>query len=292
MRVALLSGREDSAIDWVLQDLKTGLALVRPDWVVDAFRYLETSAEEMNLSSYDLVHFGYFGFSHPDLTILGAPTTATVWHIAADRRKQSHAALTFTGFHQLIVEDVATLQTLGQLGFTNVSPIPMPFDETRWPTLPALNGPFTVGCFGDNVPSKRFDIIQKACSEAGVRAYMLVIPQLRRVCNLKPVEDVYSQVHVLAHASFLDTSSRTALEALACGIPILSTINDGLRRVANGGNITFYDGSVSDLASKIREVQEKYEWHRESAVFTQFPSLEMIATKYAQTFEKVVADSQ
>lgn len=290
MKIALISASVNSAVDQVMQDLKTGLARVRPDWVVEIWRHKDFKVSEIPFNNYDLVHFGYFGYWHKDFAKIAPPLTANAWHIRHDRMKDTAGFLTNIGFSRYFVDDVGTLQNLGQLGFTQVVPVPMAFDPSRWERLPPLTGPFTVGCFGDDFETKRFDVIQKACHEGEVEAYMLILSKDRATCSIEPREDVYSQIHAYAHASFLDTSCRPALEALACGIPVLSTINEGMRRIANGGNITFYDGSISDLARKIREVQEKYEWHLESAAYTQFPSLDGIALKYANAFESVVEE--
>lgn len=285
MKIALVSFAENSAVDQVMRDLKTGLSRVRPDWDVTLLRGL---VKDLDLDDYDLVHVGYAGYTFGYAPTAGCPVTTNVWHIRPDRIAYHVQHFTEQGFARFVVDDVMTLQILGQMGYTNVTPIPMAFDRSRWEPLGPPAGEFTVGCFGDNVFHKRFDVIQRGCFAAGVKAYMMVLPHIRHSFDLNPVEDVYSQIHVYAHASFTDTSSRPAMEALACGRPVISTMNDGLRRLAIPGNINFFDGSVEDLAKTIGFVKTYYEQYRAATLQTPFPDLNMIALKYAYMFEQVV----
>lgn len=284
LRVALVCESAFASVDQVFQDIRTGLANVRPDWVVDIlpFAQMKTEDLEARLRGVDIIHLESPVYSLPMME--NTPTTANVWH---DSPRLSDLKRVPNRF---IVEDVATLQALGRLGHTNVNYIPMAFDPSRWPRLAPPNIPFTVGVFGIGRPEKRFEVVRRACREAKVECYMMVVPVGFKRVDLDPLEDVYSGITAFAHASFHDTSCRPALEALACGIPVFSTRNEGLGRVFNGGNILFYDGSVHDLARKISEMQEKLEWHRECAAYTPFPSLDMIALKYAEMFEEILEE--
>jgi len=292
MKVALVSGRGAGAIDWVLQDLQFGLQQVRPEWTVDLVRFAGKVYADLGFDGYDVVHLGYAAYTLVKGLAFDVPLTSNVWHVVPSRLPYFRDLLSPIGFARIIVDDIGSLQMLGQAGFTQITPIPMAFNPDRYSRLSPPEVPFTVGCFGEDTNEKRFDIVRRACREAEVLCYMMVPPVDRKVFLLDPVEDVYSQIHVLAHASFLDTNCRPGLEALACGVPVLSTLNEGMRRVSNGGNVTFYDGSVQDLATKIREVKGKYNWHRECAAYTSFPSLEMIALKYVEVFEKIVEEAQ
>lgn len=294
MKLALVCEARGASVFQVLTDLQRGLGLVRPDWETSIFTSEDLPREKLTpdfAADYDLIHFGAFSGLYEAVGELGVPTTANIWQVPHRAYAWMERMLLSRPPGYAIVEDTTALQVLGQLGYTRVAYIPMPFDPARWPRVSVPEEPFTVGVFGENSPGKRFDIVRRACEQIGVRAYMMFPRRGTRHVDLNPAEDVYSRVHVLAHASFIDTSSRPAIEALACGVPIVSTLNEGLRRLHNGANITFCDGSIDGFSEAIQRIQADYEFYRAAAAMTLFPLLDKVTERYVEVFERVLTEA-
>jgi hypothetical protein len=269
---------------------------------VDAVSYTTRGAmaDEEVFQDYDIVHFGYLlGVGDEGIEWINTiipPITGNVWHVPPERQQAYAATLFAINAQRIFVDDTTTLQLLGQMGFTEVAMVPLAFDPTiKFHHLPPPVGPFTVGAFGDSYPHKRFPVIREACKIAGVEFYDAVHDYRQREGvfeTLDPVADVYAHIHTLAHASFNDTNSLPAEEALACGRPVLSTISYGMTRVLQDGvNGYFYDGSARDLARKIVTMRERYEVMAGGARATVFPDPRAAAQVYLDTFNTILEEA-
>ena len=256
MRVAIVPEYENSAVGILMRQLceevkRQGIDATLTDRDVD-LDYLD--------DNFDIAHFGWVDLFPPGhYNTLTIPITLNVWGPALDITMRLAARLRTLDPARVVVDDVYTLQVLGQLGIHEYEYIPLAFNHDLKP-LPEPEGPFTVGVFGNEYRSKRFEIVEAACSHLpDVSYYPCIQDPDRTLYHLDPVRDVYRHIHVYAHASIIDTNSMPAREALFCGRPVIATRNDGLMRIIrHGENGMFFDGTVNDLVRKIKIVKSCY----------------------------------
>ena len=294
MKVAVIAGYKDGAIDQVMRPLVAlnqakgiDITLIGNYEVTD----LDKFAENLN-QHFDIVHYGFLMYSRGLAGKLVIPQTANVWHIGVEQVERYQSLIQNADFQRIIVDDGdhMTLQQLGQMGFTKVTPIPIIFDYTHFAPLPPPEGPFTVGIFCNDYNYKRYDIVVKAAERAGVECHAMILPEGRQTYALDPIRDVYAHIHALAHATFVDTNSLPAREALLCGRPIIATRSGGLDRVLkNGQNGLWHDGSINDLASKMKLVRDDYDWYRAGALATRLPDPVVAAYDYQRVWEDILA---
>lgn len=242
---------------------------------------------------YDLVHFAYpLGFESSMLESIIPPITGNIWHLDFPRLPEYSYRLPQMNLRHIFVDDVMTLQLLGQGEFTNVTLVPLLFDPAHFQPLPTPPDPFTVGVFGDDYPSKRFHVVREACKLAEVDFFDASQNRFGRIFLLDPALDVYAHIHAFAHASFLDTNCLPGMEALACGRPLLTTRSHGIERsLQDGVNGLFYNGSSEDLARKIRQVRKDYEGFTVGAQHTTFPDPFTIAKTYYTIFRTILEET-
>lgn len=292
MKVALLAGYKHGAIDQVMRELQKHVTAAGE--TCDLFNVYATEGQEGYVSdktfgAYDLVHAGYFQYLSFYDGYLVPPTTANVWHIPIGREEEYGQRLHNWSVERIVVDDVMTFQQLGQLGFENCDYISIMFDGSKFKPLPVPEGPFTVGVFCNNYPYKRWEVVAQACQDVGVVCHAMITPQDRKTYDVDPVEDVYKHVHVLASATFIDTNSLPLREALLCGRPVISTHNDGMRRVVQDGvNGAFFDGSRAGLVDAIKLVQSQYQHFRVNAIDTDMPDNYLLACQYMNMWSRVL----
>ena len=287
MKLAIISNHPGSAIDRVMQPLARELR--RRGHEVAVFQ----PGEGLGSGGHDLIHCGWFALDQATGGKAECPMTANVWSVPIGKIPAYATTLRDASFARLIVDDLTTLQILGQAGFTRVSLIPLAFDTDEFKPLPPPEGEFTVGVFGNGYESKRFSVAQAACKAGGFRFFPQIMDPGRRFYMLDPVRDVYPHIHTLVHASFVDTNSMPVIEALLCSRPVVCTRNYGLERVlVDEFNGAFFDGSVEDLVEKLKYVEKDYahlsigggwEW-------LSLPSVEETSMDYEKMFEKVLEE--
>jgi hypothetical protein len=281
-----MSNRKGSAISHVLEPVARALD-------IDIFYYPYEDMDDMR--DYDLVHIGYIGLAE-DKGFLHeiATVTANVWNISVAKTPIWASTNFMAEWDHFIVDDTTTYQTLGQLGASNITLIPLAFEHSHFKPLPTPDSEFTVGVFCNNYPSKRYHVVYEACELAGVRCFCQVLDCNRTHYSLNPIEDVYKHIHVLAHASYTDTNSMPVQEALLCGRPVLSTHNFGVHRVLRDGlNGYFYGGSAGELAEKILMAKERYEELREGVLHhTPKPPLEEAINGYRDLFGRLLGGEE
>ena len=292
MKIALLSGFPNGAIDQVMQAIQKATAPLGIE--TDILGVYKPEFKDTDLNNYDIAHAGfypYFMMTPPEN--LPAGMTANVWHISfapgggllPDLVRNGHE------INRFIVDDVMTLQQLGLVGFTDVTKIPLPVDPSKWHHLPAPKSEFTVGIFCNDYPYKRWEVVVQAAKQAKVKCLAFVMPEGRKDYDLDPLNDIYAKVHVLASATFVDTNSLPLREALMCGRPVVSTQNDGMSRVlVDGVNGYWFDGSTKDLAEKLTYCKENYERLAAGARNTTMESLEYIGQAYKKVWEGVLSE--
>ena len=288
MRVALLAGHPNGAIDQVMQTLKVAVAPLGVE--ADVLCVYKPGFDE-NLDDYDLVHCGYFAYFGGVENKTYRPITANVWHVGNRNEEKVKNFLARSSICRIVVDDVMTLQQLGQENITSVVKIPLPVNPEKWHHLPTPSGEFKVGVFCNDYPYKRWQVVVQAAKKAGVKCLAFVMPEGRSNYDLDPLKDVYANVHGLISATFVDTNSLPLREALLCGRPVITTQNDGMGRVLKDGvNGYWFDGSQTDLTEKILLMKENYEALAAGARATTVESLPDIASAYKRVWEKVIEE--
>ena len=285
-KLALVSNYKNSAIDIIMESM---LSYFEQEFDVTTFHTNDPLPED-NFEKFDLAHFGWLLSVPPEVI---PPTTANIWSLSVFQDPKNPCSiggyaqqLTHTRPDRIIVDDISTLQLLGQLGWTKTTMIPLAFN-TDLKLLPYPEE-FTIGYFGNNYPSKRFEVIEAAAGLAEVPLVGYKFDPNRTVYAVDP-EQIYESMSVYVHASFQDTNSMPVMEALKCGRPVISTRNYGLERVLNDGwNGYWFDGSAEDLVKKIQEVRKREIMMRDEAKNTILPSLYDSAMQYLEVFHEVL----
>lgn len=261
MKIAIVTAQPGSAIDNAVRPVARELG--KQGVEVDLLT-MESTVEDPEV--YDLVHYGFFNMPSPKgLEEYEGPKTANVWHVPLSAANKYFAILAQQNYDGLVVDDTTTYQLLGQMGFTPTM-IAMVPDLGNFSPLPIPLGPFTVGFFGSDFPHKRYEAVRLAAQEAGVQCLLFVTDRNRATFEMDPISDVYAHLHVLIHASYVDTNSQPVMEALRCGRPVIATMAPRLKELAIMGGIELTDGSVKDIAAAICRVKAYYEMMREYAI--------------------------
>jgi len=285
MKIAIISTARNGAVDQVMKDIVAQL----PDIEVDFFYPFDIEDDEFE--EYDLVHWAWAGAKQ--WKELAVPYTGTIWGIQLDNWEHWKNRLNESSFRKIVCDDDSTIMLLHQQDYTNITQIPLTRNFSDYNLLPYPEEEFTVGCFGNDYVSKRFAVTIKAVNLAKVKCWAMVFPPERQVTYLcDPIKDVYSKCHVLVHAAKKDTNSLPAMEMLACGRPIISVINCGIRRVLQEGiNGEFFDGTIEDLAKKIKMIEGDYGryWKGAQDTYKSLPDIKVVAESYRRVWEDAIS---
>lgn len=286
MKIALVTPRKGSAIHGVMSTLKTALDAKRPGCF--EMVTIDSIQKTDQLEEYDIVHLGHpVLFPYHARKLFGALFTCNVWHVALDRIIPHREGLALLNLSHIFVDDLTTLQMMGQFGYTSVTLVPLPFDPTPFENVKVErpHNPYTVGVFAELDPSKRIYTVINGAKEAGVACIALCPPRHRGLYTINPVEDFYKHIDVYVHASFLDTNSLPAMEAAACGIPVISTRNYGLERIQSA--VHWFDGSVEHLAETIKAIRGL---NPALDYVPEFPSISSIANQYLEAWDRLLEE--
>ena len=110
MKVAFLAEFRNSATDRVLRFVARQFQSTY-GWETAVYNRGDL---DLDPTKYDLLHFGWMGVTIPGYDV-DMPTTANVWSVPIDKPDFIARRLIERSFDRLIVDDVGTLQQLGQL---------------------------------------------------------------------------------------------------------------------------------------------------------------------------------
>lgn len=142
----------------------------------------------------------------------------------------------------------------------NVFLIPNGLNLDDWDPVPAKKG-FTAG-FVANITTaemreyKGYDFVEQACAK-------LKVPLLTGLYrdNQIPYEEMrekfYAQIHVLVHPTKGEGCSNTIMEALACGIPVITTKAAGFHgeRLVDGTDVLFCERSIESVLDCLKKLK-------------------------------------
>jgi hypothetical protein len=285
MTIAFLMSFRNSGADQVFKPIIRGLT-ARGHEIFPIYPDMPFPQERFNI-----VHHSWLGVPHGE-SLLSAARTCNIWSVPLGKVNSYMRQINELGFDNLVVDDVMTLQILGQCDFTAVDLIPMVMDP-----LPPLEfhpaDPIVLGIMGNSYDSKRFDIVHRAFKglkgPKEFKLYAATFPAERRLFVMDPIKDYYKHISIHIHSSFMDTNSLPAMEALAQGIPVIATRSHGLERVLKPGiNGEWFDGSAEDLRAKILKMSDSLHQYFEKAHQTIFPSVTESTDLYEQMFERLV----
>lgn len=238
MRVLQVIPNKNWALDKIMGLVKEG------DGIEIKRHYMEEDGHTLNLSGVDIVEYGMWG----NLPFEGklVPTLITVHHIEPGHEEEAKARLKANNPDKIIVVNPITKKALKKIGFkSQVIPIATKKRE------------FRVGYLGNNIPSKRFDMIDEACEELkhlgvvcwGQRRKGPEVPMTN-----EEIDEWYRSINVLVIADMKIVGSGTAVEAVACGTPVIAY---KYTYHPHKDNVTWFDGSKEDLKKKIVAMMPK-----------------------------------
>ena len=120
------------------------------------------------------------------------------------------------------------------------------------PQTPSTSRPEVLGLLGMRWATKRHEVIKAAAALAGVP----VVDWTRDPADLtpatRPLDEFYGQVGVYVNGSYCDAGPMPALDALARGIPVVTTPDGSVPMyLREGVHGTYTDGTVEDMARAI-----------------------------------------
>lgn len=147
----------------------------------------------------------------------------------------------------------------------NVFLIPNGLDLEAWHPLPnkvwRIHRP-VVGFVGNiKTKAKRdykgFDFVQRNCERMQL-PLKLALYQNSQIPHNEMMERFYHQIDILVHPTAGEGSSNTIMEALACGIPVITTHLAGYHgeTMMDGENVVFCERSMSSVAKAIGKFRE------------------------------------
>lgn len=112
----------------------------------------------------------------------------------------------------------------------------------------------------ESVHNKGLDIIKEACGLANVRLNYLDRRPLNKSANLLSLEQVREQIYHRSSfyicASEVDATPNSGLEALACGLPVISTrVGNMLELIRDGYNGFLVDRDAQSIAAAIEALK-------------------------------------
>lgn len=149
----------------------------------------------------------------------------------------------------------------------NVYLIPNGIDLTTWKPRNEIkhveNKKFVVGFAGSVLDQKQirikgYDLVVEACKKAGVELFA-VKKKENQIPHDQMAENFYHKIDCLLHpvAEGKEGSSNVIMEALACGVPVITTRHSGYHAeyMNHGENILFCERDVQDICDNIDQLQ-------------------------------------
>ena len=215
---------------WVMEDL---MKIIKGDREGIEIKYPE---EEIKYNSDDIIHLGYWdSFKNK----FDARTIITVNWIGEGNEGIVSSRIKKLNPCAVIVTCETTKNILKKQKIDSII-IPNPIDLKD----------FRVGYLGEDSERKRFDIIDRTIEEMGMVNCGIRRIKKEKPLNGKQLERWYRSLNVYVVASYAEGAPMAALEAMACGVPVIST---KVGMLADRNDVTFFDGSVEELKERLEQ---------------------------------------
>lgn len=239
-------------------------------------------------------------FAHSNLELLAATLAGPRLGGAAARFARRYASRLYRRFDLVLAPSEAMRLRLRDWGVEHVAVQPLGVDATvfhparaspMWRNQlglpPATRLLVYAGRFS---PEKRLDVLSEAVRRLGAPYVLLAIgagptpPEGERVIVKPPLDNAMSLARAIAsadafvHAGDQETFGLAALEAMACGTPVVARAAEGLRELVDDSvGVAVHDGRPESFAGAIaalflhdrggpsrraRERAESYEWNQ------------------------------
>lgn len=235
---------------WAIENLYGALGVL--DYV-DFHRTWEGDNKALDLSQYAVTHLSFIGVNRFAGLVNANRTVFTVHHVVPELKERLLNSILVAPPDVLTTGDPWLACEFGTYNL-NVTMTPYWVAPATW--TPTPSDTFRVGMLGIEQPVKRFDVIREACEIAGVRcvdgtkASMAPLPYSN-------VDDFFNSIDCYAVAAYIDGGSLPALEAMARGIPVVTTpVGQMPLYLRDGVNGYFTNSVADDVAEKIALVRD------------------------------------
>lgn len=248
-------------VNWILgHEAETGWAYAnnfhRLSRSLTAFDHTSNSPEPADVAIYFdvLIARDYPSTSRKAIVRVGGPRPLDV----VERGDPERLRRALEKFDRVIALSSALERRVSGL-HSNVTLVPNGLDLSLWKPASLRSDAdrlFTAGFAGSDDGVKRgtkgLDLAMEAAQHAGT-------PLLRchkgsqQIAHERMIEDFYSRIDVLIHPSIAEGSSNVIMEALALGIPVITTKAAGYHgeRLLDGVNALIRPPSVEDIADAV-----------------------------------------
>jgi len=178
--------------------------------------------------------------------------------------------------------------------------IPNGLDLAEWSPV-KYDGPFTVGFCGNIAGPiyreyKGYDLVDQACRRLGIPIKTALFKD-KQIPHDRMRADFYSRISVLVHPTKGEGCSNTIMEALACGVPVITTREAGYHGelMKDRHDILFCRRDATDIADKLLTlIRQDYFRQKLGARGRDFAEhhhdIRKIAAQYAIVFEECAKD--
>lgn len=176
--------------------------------------------------------------------------------------------------------------------------IPNGLDLNYWKPNYIYPKTFTVG-FAGNVLTpefrlhKGFDLVQTACRNLNI-PLLTAFYRNKQIKHENMLEDFYNKVSVLVLPTLSEGSSGVIMEAMACGVPVITTKTAGFHgeQLENGFNVLFVDRQVESIESAIATIRDNPQvfqmLSKSGRIFAEENhNIDRVAGEYSNIFESV-----
>jgi len=181
----------------------------------------------------------------------------------------------------------------------NTIMIPNGLDLDYWSYEEPYTDDFVVGFCG-NISNdfyrdyKGYDYVLQATKKAGVRLKTALFGN-KQIPHEKMRDDFFHKITVLIHPTKGEGCSNTIMEALACGVPVLTTKSAGFHAeyLTDFENVIFIERDTNDIYEKLVYLKKHpkvlLKLSIEGRIFAEcFHNIKEISKEYKRVFDKLV----
>jgi len=183
--------------------------------------------------------------------------------------------------------------------------IPNGLDLDEWkPVKPKRGRTKFIAGFVGNVSTpeyrdhKGYDLVIDACKQTGIELISALYGE-NQIPHEKMQSEFYHKISVLIHPTKSEGCSNTIMEALACGVPVITTRTAGYHgeMLKDSKNVLFCERTVESIVDCINRLKDDKKLFnklkKESRKFAeQHHDIKSIAEQYKQVFNQCIKDNE